>query len=153
MSGSTLNPSLLSVSTQATGTSSIFRQRNASAISLKKMFRRRIGSTTSVNTVIPLFVTYTLSIDELRKKILEHRSLQRAGIVAVEGYVEHLVSHRFLVLELRRLRRKPIWLRLERRPGRSFISVAGSLGSVPTLDTVCGPYNHHIYGDTEHSLL
>lgn len=116
------------------------------------MFRRRIGSTTSVNTVIPLFVTYTLSIDELRKKILEHRSLQCAGIVSVEGYVEHLVSHRFLVLELRRLRRKPIWLRLERRPGRSFISVAGSLGSVPTLDTVCGSYNH-TSGDTEHFLL
>lgn len=90
---------------------------------------------TSVNTIVPLYGTFLLSINELRHMILDHTSLQRAEIVSSEGYVESAMSHRFLILELRRKQKKPIWLGLERRAGRSIFGLVGALGSVPQ-DTV-----------------
>lgn len=58
-----------------------------------------------------------LSLSDLCKYIKDHRSLQDAEIISVECYAQNVgaVTHRFLVLELRRADRKGVWLRLDRR--------------------------------------
>lgn len=73
--------------------------------------------------------------------IEEHLSLQPAEIISAEGYFEHAIRHRFLILELRRrtcdkVMKKPIWARLERRADRPALSLVRTLGSAPSKDTV-----------------
>lgn len=62
----------------------------------------------------------------------DHKSLQKAEIVSAECYSVQsgAVTHRFIVLELRREGRKDVFLRLDRRRGENvsvlrFIAVAG----------------------------
>jgi hypothetical protein len=99
------------------------------------MFRRRYY-TPSINTVVPSYGVFNLTIVELQTMIEEHRSLQVGEIMSSEGYFQHAITHRFLILQLRRDGRKPIWLRLERRAGRSAFNLLLSGGVAPTQDTV-----------------
>jgi len=71
--------------------------------------------------------------------VVDHRrSLRRASILSTECYAESIsgLVHRFLVLELVRERSKRIWLRLDRRAGRSIVGLIFSGGTVPAKDTV-----------------
>jgi len=76
-------------------------------------------------TVVPCVGITHLSLSELCHLIQERRSLQRTIITMTEGYSERsrTVVHRFLVLQLEREGKEPIWLRLDRRLGkaRSFV--------------------------------
>lgn len=93
-------------------------------------------STPSVNTVITYGVLHT-SLDEFCEVVTHHRSLKKAQIVSTESYTERNgVLHRFLVLELYRQERKPIYLRLDRRFGSSTFGLLLGLGSAPAKDTV-----------------
>lgn len=66
--------------------------------------------------------------------------MQQAEILAAEGYKEWTgtVMHRFLVLELHRFNRKPIWLRVDRRRARdvSAFRFLAARGTTPANDTV-----------------
>lgn len=94
-----------------------------------------------------------LSLPQLCDSISQHRSLQQAEIVCSEGYAVRAgaVIHRFLVLQLRRARRKMIWLRLDRLRSTK-VSPLGFLragASTPANDTVCSwlliRARHHVY--------
>lgn len=67
--------------------------------------------------------------------------MQQAEIVAAEGYKQWTgqVVHRFIVLELSRAKRKPIWLRIDRRKARetSAFRFLAAGGTTPANDTVC----------------
>lgn len=81
-----------------------------------------------------------LSVPELCELIRQSQSLQQAIIAMTEGYKEHLggIVHRFLVLELTREGKKPIWLRLDRRLGKdvSRMSLILASGVTNANDTV-----------------
>ena len=81
-----------------------------------------------------------LSVSELCQLIQQRASLQHAIITRTEGYAEHLgaVVHRFLVLELKREDKKPIFLRLDRRRGEgvSPMSLISASGVTSANDTV-----------------
>lgn len=66
--------------------------------------------------------------------------MQRAEIISAEGYKEWIgpILHRFLVLELRRSSRKPIWLRIDRRmaQGVGTFRFIRALATTPANDTV-----------------
>lgn len=133
--------SQLSVSSAATYVtapgSSIVRALSRSTTSLGGVFRGLNHSQSSIHTAVSPYGALHLSIIELQAMIQGHRSLQSAQIISSEGYVEHSIPHRFLVLELHRDSRKTIWLRLERRAGQSTIRLASGLGSAPAKDSVC----------------
>lgn len=107
-----------------------------SVTSVGSIIRTPNYSKRSINSVVPSYGVVLLSILDLRKLIDDHRSLQSAKIVSVEGYVEHTITHRFLVLELHREDRKTIWARLERKPGGPTLRLVRTFGSAPTNDTV-----------------
>lgn len=73
-----------------------------------------------MNTIIPAG-TLTLDVRQLCSVINEHRPLQRTEIRAIESYTETTgrVVLRFLIFELHREGRKPIWIRLDRGPSGS----------------------------------
>ena len=73
----------------------------------------------SGHTVVPSLGVMDLSLSDVCKYISDNRSLQNAEIISTECYAEKQggVTHRFLVLELRRANRKDVWLRLDRRRG------------------------------------
>lgn len=79
-----------------------------------------------------------LKLDELCEKITQHRSLREAQITSAECYTERNggILHRFLVLELVRDPRKPIFLRLDRRVGGTKLRLLRGLGTAPAKDTV-----------------
>lgn len=81
-----------------------------------------------------------LELDELVALIRSHTSLQRAAILSTEGYKQrrNTILHRFLVLELRRQDRSPIWLRIDRRmhPETRMVSFLLASGKSPAYDTV-----------------
>jgi hypothetical protein len=94
----------------------------------------------SVDTVLPSFDVLPLPLSQLCELVDCHRSLQRAETISSEAYTERIgaVIHRFLVLELRREGKKPIWLRLERTRSKSVGVVEFLLarGSTPANDIV-----------------
>jgi hypothetical protein len=104
-----------------------------------RLSRLRVFSAASENSV-DQYGAVVLSLPQLCDVIDRHRSLQRAEIVSTEGYVERLgaITHRFLVLLLRRQGRKPVYLRLDRRLGRntSTFHLLRSNGSTPANDVV-----------------
>lgn len=81
-----------------------------------------------------------MELDKLVNLIKDHRSLRRAEIVSTEGYKEspNGILHRFLILKLRREKKDPVWLRLDRRmhpnTGRTAFLLAS--GESPAYDTV-----------------
>lgn len=83
-------------------------------------------------TVVPSLGILNLSLSDVCRYIEAHPSLQSAEIVSTECYSERAgpVLHRFVVLELRRPKRKNVWLRLDRRRAKNvslarFLSGAG----------------------------
>jgi len=62
----------------------------------------------------------------------------QAKILSTECYTESIVGvvHRFLILELHREGRKSIWLRLDRRSGRSMLRLFRAAGTAPAKDIV-----------------
>ncbi|KAF8319765.1 hypothetical protein DL93DRAFT_2094689 [Clavulina sp. PMI_390] len=81
---------------------------------------RTSALSTSTYVAVPTTGAYELPLREFCTFVDEHRSLQRAMIISVEGYYEliGLVKHRFVVLELCRHGQQNIWLRLDRRRGK-----------------------------------
>ena len=100
----------------------------------------RTPSTLSTETVVPRLGVLHQSIHELCEFIQRQRSLQQAIITMTEGYAERLgaIVHRFLVLELKREDKKPIYLRLDRRLGKGVptISLLRTSGVTSANDTV-----------------
>ena len=130
-----LQQSVLSLSSTNTSRPSIFSLCNGSTVSFNRMFRGR-NYTPSISTVVPSYGVFSLTIVELQTMIEEHSSLQFGEIIATEGYFQSAITHRFIILQLRRDGRKAIWLRLERRAGRSAFNLLLSGGVAPTQDTV-----------------
>lgn len=94
----------------------------------------------SSSTVVPSLGVMDLSLSDACKYINDHQSLQDAVIICTECYAEKLggVTHRFLVLELRRANRKTVWLRLDRRRGAdvSFLRFVAFSGVTKANDRV-----------------
>lgn len=78
-----------------------------------------------------------LTLEGVCQYIDAHKSLQGAGIVRSRTFVQKklVAPHRYLVLELRRDGRKPVWLRLERKP-TSRSDLASGRGRTPANDVV-----------------
>lgn len=97
----------------------------------------------STGTIVPSVGYMGLSIAELCELIEERHSLQQANIVMTESYKQHTggIVHRFLVLELEREGKKPVWLRLDRRLGKDVSKMSFILASGVTNanDTVSSP--------------
>ncbi|KAF8315959.1 hypothetical protein DL93DRAFT_2166540 [Clavulina sp. PMI_390] len=76
-----------------------------------------VASAVTMGTVVPAYGMIDLSLADVCRYIDNHQSLQQAYIVSSECYAQKsgAFAHRFVVLELRRPRRKAIWLRLDRR--------------------------------------
>ncbi|KAF8311054.1 hypothetical protein DL93DRAFT_2083723 [Clavulina sp. PMI_390] len=92
------------------------------------------------SVVLPTTGFLNLSLDELCDVISQHRSLQAAEIVCTEGYAIRIgaIMHRLLLLQLRRPRKKMVWLRLDRLRSTkvSNFSFLLSGGSTPANDRV-----------------
>ena len=84
-------------------------------------------------SALPDFGKIDLKLFELCAYVNQSTELQEARIVATESYVERartVVTHRFLVLELRRHNLRDAWLRLDRRRGEDtsilkFLTLSG----------------------------
>lgn len=117
---------------------SIHTTRPETLVTAKSRFSR-VFSTQSINSEVS-YGTVVLSLPQLCDVINSHRSLARADIISTECYTERLgaITHRFLVLELRRHARRPVWLRLDRRLGKdtSTFTLLRSNGSTPANDVV-----------------
>lgn len=78
--------------------------------------------------------------------VADDSELQLAEVVSTAVYTENKrsVTHRFVLLQLRRDGRENIWLRLDRRSGATPLRLVSGLGSVPAHDTVrqCTIYMH-----------
>ncbi|KAF8305095.1 hypothetical protein DL93DRAFT_2102203 [Clavulina sp. PMI_390] len=93
----------------------------------------RVSSRASTSTAsIPQFGILELSLADVCKYIDANSSLQVAEIVSTECYTQSAgaVTHRFVLLELRRPNRRNAWLRLDRRRGKNvsilkFLIVSG----------------------------
>lgn len=90
------------------------------------------SSLSTVSTAVPKYGVIDLSLADVCNYIDDHRSLQTAEIVSTECYSQPAgaVTHRFIILELRRQGRKDVWLRLDRRRGENvslfrFLAVSG----------------------------
>lgn len=95
-------------------------------------------SSHSINT-LPIEGILCIELLNLCDMINANMSLRQAEILTTECYTQKVaagVLHRFLVLELRRKGRKNVWLRLDRRAGRSALSLVRALGSSPANDIV-----------------
>src|ERR1700733_9309618 len=79
------------------------------------------GSAESVESVVPNAGGLDMPLKEFCDYIDAHRCLQQADIASTECYAEQTggITHRFLILELRRRNRRTVWLRLDRRSGRN----------------------------------
>ncbi|KAF8289118.1 hypothetical protein DL93DRAFT_1163770 [Clavulina sp. PMI_390] len=82
--------------------------------------RESTATIASVATFFPRFGAIELSLADVCSFISEGAALRGAHIISVKGYCEPAgpVLHRFVVLHLRRVQRKDIWLRLDRRRGQ-----------------------------------
>lgn len=98
---------------------------------------RSAATVASVNTFITRGVLHT-TLDEFCEVIVSRRSLRRAQIISTECYTERSggILHRFLVLQLYREEKKPIYIRLDRRVGTSTLNLLLRRGSAPAKDTV-----------------
>ncbi|KAF8300169.1 hypothetical protein DL93DRAFT_577634 [Clavulina sp. PMI_390] len=94
----------------------------------------------SSNIFLPTTGAIELSLSEFCAYVDERRSLQRATIVAVEGYHQTIgiVKHRFALLEISRKAQKNIWLRLDRRRGKgvSVLRFVAARGKTMANDVV-----------------
>jgi len=79
-----------------------------------------------------------MSVSEFCDVVKEHQSLRQAEIMSTECYTESIrgVIHRFLILELHREGRMEIWLRLDRRAGRTILQLLRTVGTAPAKDVV-----------------
>ncbi|KAF8316848.1 hypothetical protein DL93DRAFT_2077658 [Clavulina sp. PMI_390] len=77
----------------------------------------RVNTVASTVSVIPPYGVIYLSLQELCRYVSEQETLRLASIVSSECYSEPIgpVTHRFVVMKLRREGRKVVWLRLDRR--------------------------------------
>lgn len=91
-------------------------------------------------TAVPQVGSIDLPLAKLCTYVDEQQSLQCAQIMATECYSQSsgAVTHRFLLLELRREGRKDIWLRLDRRRGEgtSLLKFLSSVGITKANDRV-----------------
>lgn len=126
---------LLHPSTATPDAAPIPRRRSSLSRTMSRSSTLSISTVTSVNTVstdVPIVGVLDLSLAEVCHYIDTYGSLQTAEIVSTECYSARAgaVTHRFVVLELRRPRRKNVWLRLDRRRERGvslfkFLAAAG----------------------------
>ena len=109
--------------TDQTGTSLLAASNNVTA-EQPGPFQARSSESVLTNvgaSAIPDFGKIDLKLSELCAYVNQSTELQEARIVATESYAESAgtVTHRFLILELRRHKLKDAWLRLDRRRGEN----------------------------------
>lgn len=115
---------------------------SASTVSLSSVATKyTANSTVSHRTFLPRQGGYGGQLQHLCSLIATHTSLQHATIVSSECYWENIafrIVHRFLIFELAREGKKPIWLRVDRRRSRtaSTFEFIYAGGSTPSNDTV-----------------
>lgn len=117
-----------------------------STISIKSIISTRTFKSISAPTIIPANAGgYGVKLKHLCQLITEYPSLQTAEIVKSECYARRIASlagveivHRYLVLELRRKGKKPIWVRLDRTSDKaaSRLHMVRSGGRTKDNDTV-----------------
>lgn len=112
----------------------------------------------STATIVPEYGVHNLRLSDVCSFIDGHKSLQSAAIVTTECYSEPAgaVTHRFLVLELRRPGRKNIWLRLDRRRGEGisllrFFALSGETKANDRVRTM--NYLSHTIQATKHMMV
>lgn len=78
------------------------------------------------------------SLEDFCELIISRRSLRQAQVTSTECYTERNrgILHRFLVLELCREGKKPIFIRVDRRVSASTMGLLFGFGSAPAKDTV-----------------
>ena len=88
----------------------------------------------SSGTILPVIGVLGLSLSESCDLIRNYQSLQEAEIISSEGYVHR---QRFLVFELQRDGKKPIWVTLDRRRSTkvSVLDFLCAAASTPANDT------------------
>lgn len=102
------------------------------------------SSTTSTKTFLPHGGGYGGSLEHLCDLIDAYPSLRDAEIVSSECHTQririvlNLTVHRFLILELRRGEKKPIWIRLDRTRTKtvSDLDFVRAAGRIQANDTV-----------------
>lgn len=106
-----------------------------------------ISSTLSVSSAASFLhrSEYNGPLSHLTQLISKHTALHHATIVSTECYSQPIrlrIVHRFLLMELTRPGKRPIWLRLDRRRSEKvgFVEFIGAGLSTPANDTVrCDP--------------
>lgn len=101
-------------------------------------------SSETTRTIISERGGYGLPLEHLCRMISTHPSLQDAQIISLECYTKHMgptlagVVHRFLILQLVREGRKPVWLRMDctRQKMTSTISFVRAGATSRANDTV-----------------
>ena len=97
-----------------------------------------VGSAISAVSVLQPGEVSRLTLDELCQTIDDHNSLQKARILSTYSYVQinaRMAPHRCIVMHLERDGRKPIWLRLDRRP-TSRVDLIAKFGTTRANDQV-----------------
>ncbi|KAF8308155.1 hypothetical protein DL93DRAFT_2221274 [Clavulina sp. PMI_390] len=105
----------------------------ASDISAPLGLLQRISTRASTHSAsVPQFGVLECSLSDFCNYVDANLSLQTAEIISTECYTQSAgaVTHRFVVLELRRPNRRNAWLRLDRRRGKNvsilrFLAVSG----------------------------
>lgn len=120
-------------------------------------FESSLDRTLSISSVdtIPLIETRRMDLLDFCGLIRSHRFLRHATIRSSESYTlfNGRVVHRFLVLELLRVGKPSVWLRLDRRPATSLARNIMHLGSAPAHDEVCFPCIPAPNTNTDASLI
>ncbi|KAF8314085.1 hypothetical protein DL93DRAFT_2080589 [Clavulina sp. PMI_390] len=98
---------------------------------------RRTFTNASTSTVISYGVLQ-MSLSELCSIIIERPSLYFAEILSIECYSERVsfITHRFLILHLRRKGRKDVYLRMDRRAGVGLARLLSTSGVSSARDEV-----------------
>ena len=97
-----------------------------------------VNSTISMRSVLEPGQVLPLTLDELCQTIDRHHSLQKARILSTYKYVQsnaRMAPHRCIVMHIQRDGRKPIWLRLDRRP-TSRVDLIAKFGTTRANDQV-----------------
>lgn len=106
---------------------------------LERMTTRETTFTRWVGTSSPI-QGRQMQLDALVRLIQEQPLLQHCMILSAEGYKQwnNGILHRFLVLELSREEKSPVWLRMDRRmyPDASRVLFVLAAGKSPAYDTV-----------------
>jgi hypothetical protein len=107
---------------------------NSSSLSLSRFSTFSMGSVLSLRSA---GTTYSL-VDLCDQVIEKYIWLQTARIISTSCYYldRNFIRHRFLILQLQRLGKKDIWMRIDRKAGLGIFSLVRKGGKTRATDTV-----------------